>query len=256
MSKQSKEQFRQKVQRINLPANKREKEKYVRGLFDSIADVYDLMNGLMSFGLHNYWRRYVVRRLGVFPGARVLDLCTGTADFTLPSAQVAGIDGMVVGFDFSTQMLAYAKNKLKDKGDGLPISLHQADALRLPYKDNSFDFATVGYGIRNLSDMDQGLREVCRVLKPGGKFGCQDLGRPLIPIYTQLYYLYFFHVVPQIGRLVAKNLEAYSYLPTSLHTFPEPKELQSRMQQAGFVNVHYVNLAGGAMALHIGQKPE
>ncbi len=245
---------RQTVERINQPSQEREKEKYVVGVFDSIANAYDLMNSLMSFGLHRYWRKYAVRRLGVFSGATVLDGCTGTAEFALASARAAGPKGRVIGFDFSAGMLKYGKPKLNRRANEAPISLQQANALSLPYKTAQFDFVTVGCGIRNLADIDQGLREVCRVLKPGGKFACLDLGRPVIPIYSQLYYFFFFYVVPLIGKLVASQYEAYSYLPHSLATFPKQEELQAKMQQAGFKNVHYVNLAEGAMALHIGEK--
>jgi demethylmenaquinone methyltransferase/2-methoxy-6-polyprenyl-1,4-benzoquinol methylase len=252
---QHKSSIRQKVERLNQPSHRKEKERYVRRVFDSVAGAYDLMNSLMSLGMHTYWRRYAVRRLGVFPGARVLDGCTGTADFALASAPIAGAGGMVVGFDFSSGMLKHGQRKINRRRDGSVVFLQQADALHLPYKEDSFDFATVGCGIRNLSDINQGLREIYRVLKPGGKFGCLDLGRPVIPVYAQLYYFYFFRIVPQIGRLVAGNLEAYSYLPNSLHTFPKQQELQAMLQQAGFEQVYYINLAGGAMALHIGQKP-
>lgn len=252
----SKKEIRKTVERLNQPAYKKEKEKYVRGIFDSIAKVYDLMNGIMSFGLHNRWRRYAVRNLGVFPGARVLDGCTGTAEFALVSAKSVAKDGMVVGCDFSYQMLHYGRHKLNGNGEHSPMFLQQANVLYLPYKSACFDFVTVGCGIRNLSDIDQGIREIYRVLKPGGKFGCLDLGRPTIPVYSHLYYFYFFNIVPQIGRLIAREPKAYSYLPHSLHTFPKQQELQTKLQQAGFENAHYKNLAGGAMALHIGQKPK
>jgi demethylmenaquinone methyltransferase/2-methoxy-6-polyprenyl-1,4-benzoquinol methylase len=246
--------IRQKVEQINSPSQQREKERYVRNMFDSIATDYDLMNTLISFGMHSFWRDYAVRRLGVFSGARVLDGCAGTADFALAAARKSGGQGLVAGFDFSQKMLLCAKQKIKGQAEA-PIFLQRADALCLPYKKNMFDFATVGCGIRNLSDIDQGLRELYRVLKPGGKFGCLDLGRPVIPGYAQLYYFYFFHIVPLIGKLVSKNPEAYGYLPNSLHTFPKQEELQDRMKRAGFINVYFINIAGGAMALHIGQKP-
>ncbi len=251
MLPQNNKELKEKIERINQPGRKKEKETYVRGVFDSIAKFYDLMNSLMSFGMHSYWRKYAVRKLGIFPGAVVMDGCTGTADFALASARVAGAKGRVAAFDFSSGMLASGRHKV----EGKPISLTRANALYPPYKENTFDFATVGCGIRNLADIDYGLRQILRVLKPGGKFGCLDLGRPFIPGYAQLYYFYFFRVVPCVGKLVADDYEAYSYLPNSLHTFPKQEELQDKMQKAGFKNVHYINLAGGAMALHIGQKP-
>ncbi len=256
MLPQTEHPVRKIVKKINQPSQKKEKEEYVRDVFDAIAKPYDLMNGLMSFGMHKYWRWYAVRQLGIFPGAQVLDCCTGTAFFAKSSARLAGAKGRVVGFDFSAGMLKYARQKKNNKPNTSPIFLQQANALYIPYKPAVFDFVTVGWGIRNLSDIDQGLREVHRVLKPGGKFACLDLGRPVNPIYARLFYFFFFYVVPQIGKLVANHYEAYSYLPHSLATFPKQAELQSRLQQAGFEKVHYINLAGGATALHLGEKPE
>ncbi|MBI5788077.1 MAG: bifunctional demethylmenaquinone methyltransferase/2-methoxy-6-polyprenyl-1,4-benzoquinol methylase UbiE [Candidatus Schekmanbacteria bacterium] len=247
--------LKEKIEEINRPENRKEKERYVRSLFDGIAPKYDLMNSIMSIGLHNRWRDSAIRKMGVFPGAYVLDCCCGTADFALAAAKSAGAKGRVLAFDFSTEMLVLAKVKIKEQAFENIIRPHQADALKIPVADNSFDFATVGWGIRNLSDMKKGLSEIFRALKPGGKFACLDLGRPVIPVYAQVFYLSFFYLVPKIGKYVAGNEEAYAYLPTSLHTFPKQKELQKMMEDVGFIKTDYTNLLAGAMAIHYGQKP-
>lgn len=248
--------LKEKVLEINQPGKRREKEQYVQGVFNSIAPVYDLMNSLMSFGMHYYWRKYSVKKLGVFPGAKVLDGCSGTADFAMASASVVGESGQVVAFDFCFEMMRQAPAKLETAGYDKFVKIHVGDATQMALPDNYFDFATVGCGIRNLSSMPKGLSEIYRVLKPGGKFGCLDLGRPIIPVYAELYYFYFFHIVPKLGKLVLGNEEPYAYLPNSLHAFPKQEELKIMMEEANFTNVHYINLAGGAMALHIGEKPK
>jgi len=238
---------------LEISQDRKKKEQYVRGLFDGIAPKYDLMNGLISMGLDSRWRSYAVKRLGVFPGAYVLDGCCGTGDYAMAGSRKAGCEGLVAAFDFSSRMLEMARPKLAGLGYS-HIRLQRADALNLPYKDNTFNFATVGWGIRNLADMSQGLREFHRVLKPGGRFACLDLGRPVIPGFSWFFHLYFFKLVPLMGKWVANNYEAYAYLPNSLHTFPDPEKLKAMMLQAGFAKAGYTNLAGGAMALHLGEK--
>jgi len=208
----------------------------------------------MSFGMHIYWRRSAVRKMGVFPGAKVLDGCTGTADFAQASAKRVGPSGLVVGFDFSANMLKHAKPKTARQNSEGRILLGQADATKIPFQSGVFDFVTVGCGIRNLNSIEQGFQEIYRVLKKGGKFACLDLGRPYIPIYDKLYYFYFFQIVPIMGDLIAHKPEEYSYLPHSLHTFPDQEKLKEMLLEAGFDRVEYENLVGGAMALHIAEK--
>ncbi len=248
--------LKDKVLALNQPEKREEKAKYVRGVFDAIAPKYDLMNSLMSFGMHGFWRKYASRKLGVTEGARVLDGCTGTCDFAIASAHLVGKTGQVIAFDFCHEMVKVAPPKLKNLGFDKIIKLHVGDTTCMALPSNYFDFVTVGCGIRNLKSLEDGLAEIHRVLKPGGKFGCLDLGRPNIPIYSDLYYFYFFNIVPKMGKLVMGEEEPYAYLPNSLHAFPKQEELKEMMEAANFEDVHFINLAGGAMALHIGTKPE
>jgi demethylmenaquinone methyltransferase/2-methoxy-6-polyprenyl-1,4-benzoquinol methylase len=246
---------RESIYELNKPENRKQKEKYVKDTFNSISSVYDRMNGLMSFGMHIYWRKYAVDELRIGPGERVLDGCCGTADFALESARKVGEKGRVVATDFSEGMLREGAEKIR-KGvlSRKNTSPALADTMYLPFQSDCFDAVTVGCGIRNLSNLRQGLEEIHRVLKNGGRFGCLDLGRPTIPIYSSLYYLYFFKLVPLMGKLVFGDEEPYAYLPNSLKTFPKQEDLKAMIQEAGFKNVRYKNLAGGAMALHIGEK--
>ena len=248
--------LKKKVLDINRPGKAEEKARYVRGVFDAIAPKYDLMNSLMSFGMHGFWRKYAARKLGIGRGALVLDGCSGTCDFAIASAHLVGRSGQVVAFDFCYEMLKMAPPKLKNLGYERVVRLHVGDATCMALPDDFFDFVTVGCGIRNLKSLEKGLSEILRVLKPGGKFGCLDLGRPTIPLYSELYYFYFFNVVPKMGKLIMGEEEPYAYLPNSLHAFPKQEDLQKMMEKAGFEQVSYTNLAGGAMALHIGSKPE
>ena len=243
------------IKELNQPENRYQKEKYVKETFDSISDVYDLMNSLMSFGFHRFWRKYAVRELNISSGERVLDGCCGTADFAIESANKVGPKGKVIATDFSQNMLFEGVAKIRANNyTAVNTSLAAADTMYLPFKDESFDAVTVGCGIRNLSVLEQGLEEILRVLKKGGRFGCLDLGRPNIPIYSSLYYYYFFKIVPYMGKLVFGDKEPYKYLPNSLTTFPKQEDLKNMMLEAGFKGVRYKNLAGGAMALHIGEK--
>jgi demethylmenaquinone methyltransferase / 2-methoxy-6-polyprenyl-1,4-benzoquinol methylase len=223
----------------------------VQGMFDRIAGVYDLMNSAMSAGLHHQWRERAVDRAEVGPGSDALDLCCGTGDLTLALRRRIGPDGRVVGSDFSDQMLELAREKSGEQG--LPAEFGWADALELPYGDSSFDAVTIGFGARNLADLDKGLAEMARVLRPGGRVVILEITRPRREPLASFYSVWFDRLVPMIGS-VAGDSSAYSYLPESVRTFPGPEELAAKMDAAGFASIRWLLLAGGIIAIHSGVK--
>jgi len=215
----------------------------VRGMFDRIAPVYDLMNRVMTAGLDQRWRRLAVGEV-VWPGDRVLDACCGTGDLAV-AAERRG--GRVVGLDFSPRMLERARPKSGT------IEWVQGDALSLPFSDAEFDSATVGFGVRNLEDLEGGLRELARVVRPGGKLAVLEITRPH-GILRPFFRLWFDVLVPFAGRVLPGG-EAYTYLPASVRRFPGPEDLSALMERAGFETVRFRLLGGGTVALHIGVKP-
>jgi demethylmenaquinone methyltransferase/2-methoxy-6-polyprenyl-1,4-benzoquinol methylase len=223
----------------------------VRGMFDRIAGVYDLMNSAMTAGLHHQWRQRAVERAEVGPGSNALDVCCGTGDLALELRRQIGPDGRVVGCDFSEPMLELARRKSGD--EGLPVEFGWADALDLPYGDASFDAVTIGFGARNLADLDRGLVEMTRVLKPGGRLVILEITRPHREPLATFYSLWFDRVVPMLGTF-AGDEDAYSYLPESVRSFPEPRELAARMDAAGLTGIRWLLLAGGIIAIHSAAK--
>jgi demethylmenaquinone methyltransferase / 2-methoxy-6-polyprenyl-1,4-benzoquinol methylase len=223
----------------------------VRGMFDRIAGVYDAMNSTMTVGLHHQWRQRAVDRARVGPGSDALDICCGTGDLALELRRRIGPDGRVVGSDFSEPMLELARRKSGDQG--LPVEFGWADALDLPYGDGSFDAVTIGFGARNLADLDRGIGEMARVLRSGGRLVILEITRPQREPLASFYSLWFDRVVPVLGNL-AGDSDAYSYLPDSVRTFPEPGELAARMDAGGFGEIRWLLLAGGIIAIHSGTK--
>ena len=223
----------------------------VRGMFDRIAGVYDLMNSAMTAGLHHQWRERAVDRAQVGPGSDALDVCCGTGDLALELRRRIGPDGRVVGSDFSEPMLELARRKSGD--EGLPVEFGWADALDLPYGDGSFDAVTIGFGARNLADLDKGLAEMARVLRPGGRLVILEITRPEREPLSSFYSLWFDRVVPVIGTL-AGDSDAYNYLPNSVRTFPAPEKLAAMMEAAGFTEIRWLLLAGGIIAIHSATK--
>jgi demethylmenaquinone methyltransferase/2-methoxy-6-polyprenyl-1,4-benzoquinol methylase len=223
----------------------------VRGMFDRIAGVYDVMNSAMSAGLHHEWRQRAVERAEVGPGADALDICCGTGDLALELRRQIGPDGRVVGSDFSEPMLELARRKSGE--EGLPVEFGWADALDLPYGDASFDAVTIGFGARNLADLGKGLTEMARVLRPGGRLVILEITRPQREPLASFYSLWFDRLVPFIGNF-AGDADAYSYLPNSVRTFPEPRDLAAKIDAAGFERIRWLLLAGGIIAIHSGVK--
>lgn len=234
-------------------------EGQVRAMFDRIAGVYDAMNSVMTAGMHHRWRRRAVDLAGVGPGSRVLDVATGTGDLAIEAAS-RGCE--VVGSDFSEGMLERARVKATDRrrrGGGarsLPagarIRFEQGDALDLRYADDEFDAATVGFGARNFADLERGLREMARVVRPGGRVVVLEITTPREPPLSTFFSLWFDRIVPLVGRL-AGDPDAYSYLPSSVKRFPGPEDLAAAMERAGMTRIRWILTAGGIIALHVGE---
>jgi demethylmenaquinone methyltransferase / 2-methoxy-6-polyprenyl-1,4-benzoquinol methylase len=227
-----------------------EKRAYVRAIFSSIAPTYDRLNRIISFHFDQGWRRYAVARLGWErkPEGIYLDLCAGTLDFGAILAGRPGFRGRIVGADFATPMLKAGRNKSARLD---PVT---ADALDLPFPDLAFDGAMVGWGMRNLVDLDAGLAETARVLKPGSRFVSLDMSLPESPLLRAVYQIYFTRIMPLIGRWVSKHTTAYSWLPESTRVFPRPAELARRMTMHGFDQVSFHLFMGGVCVLHVGTK--
>jgi demethylmenaquinone methyltransferase / 2-methoxy-6-polyprenyl-1,4-benzoquinol methylase len=225
----------------------------VQTMFDRIAGKYDLLNSLMTAGLHHSWRARAADRAEVAPGNAVLDVCCGTGDLAFELAGRVSPGGHVVGCDFSEQMLDLAREKAAERD--APIRFEWADALSLPYDEGRFDAVTVGFGVRNFADRDKGLREMARVLKPGGRLVVLEFTEPRRPPFSTFYSLWFDRIVPALGRLTP-NPEAYSYLSESVHSFPGPEGLAAKMSAAGFERIRWLLTAGGILAIHSGVKAE
>ncbi|MQA89865.1 MAG: ubiquinone/menaquinone biosynthesis methyltransferase [Gemmatimonas sp.] len=234
-----------------LPSDE-EKAAQVRRMFSSIAPRYDLLNHLLSMNVDRWWRRKAVDRLGWErePTGTYLDNCAGTLDLSIELARRPGFAGTVVGSDFAFPMLRIGE----EKSSGHPIEAICADALSLPYRAESFDGATIGFGIRNVANLDTGLGELHRVLRPGARIVVLEFTTPAWKPFRAIYFYYFQRVLPFIGKLVSKHGSAYSYLPESVLRFPEPPELAARLEGVGFVDVGWTRLSGGIVALHWGRR--
>lgn len=231
------------------------KEEKVQYVFARIAKRYDLMNSVLSLWQHKLWRQRTMKMMNVRPGSQSIDVCTGTADWAISLAKAAGPTGHVVGLDFSKEMLAQAPKKLKEEQIEDRVELVHGDAMDLPYSPDTFDYATIGFALRNVPDIDQVLQEMTRVVKPGGMVVSLELSKPTWPIFKQLYYLYFQRILPAVGSWVSKDSVSYHWLPESLKSFPDMEQLAQKMRDIGLENVQYRPLMGGIAAIHIGYKP-
>jgi len=228
--------------------------RWVRGMFGSIAPRYDLLNHLLSLNIDRYWRARTVQRVSSVlarPSARVLDLCCGTGDLMLALQARSG--AVVYGSDFCHPMLVAAHHKVEQRR--VRSALFEADALRLPVADASVDLITIAFGFRNLSNYQQGLRELMRVLSPGGLTAILEFSTPPNPVLSRLYDFYSRSILPTIGGWISGSKEAYSYLPESVRKFPGAEDLAKQMRDAGFTNVRFERMTVGIVALHIGQRP-
>ncbi len=224
----------------------------VRGMFDRIAGVYDVMNSAMTVGMHHRWRERTADRAELGPGDSALDVCCGTGDLAFELAGRVGPEGSVVGCDFSEQMLDLARAKAADRSVAT-VRFEWADALELPYEDGSFDAVTVGFGVRNLAELDRGLAEMARVLRPGGRLAILEITQPTRPPLSTFFSLWFDRLVPRLGS-VAGDRDAYTYLPESVKRFPAPDRLAALIAEAGFERIRWTILAGGIIAIHSGVK--
>jgi demethylmenaquinone methyltransferase/2-methoxy-6-polyprenyl-1,4-benzoquinol methylase len=230
-----------------------EKADLVRDVFDSVASRYDIMNDLMSVGLHRLWKRYTVNQAAVRPGHAVLDLAGGTGDLALAFARRVGDEGHVVLADINAAMLEQGRKRLVDAGVAGNTSIAQVDAQDLPFADGSFDVVAMAFGLRNVTDKDAALRSIYGTLKTGGKAMILEFSEPHRSI-KPAYDLYSFKVLPALGKLVARDADSYQYLAESIRVHPDQETLKSMMEEAGFERCRYHNLAGGIVALHIGYR--
>jgi demethylmenaquinone methyltransferase / 2-methoxy-6-polyprenyl-1,4-benzoquinol methylase len=221
-------------------------------MFDRIAAVYDLMNTAMTAGLHHRWRARTADRVQLEAGDSALDVCCGTGDLAFELARRVGPEGRVVGCDFSERMLELARDKAGDAATA-PVAFEWADALELPYENASFDAVTVGFGVRNLADLDRGLEEMARVLRPGGRLAILEITQPRRPPLSTFFSIWFDRLVPRLGTL-AGDRDAYTYLPESVKRFPPPEGLAARLDAAGLESIRWTVLAGGIIAIHSAVK--
>jgi len=231
-----------------------EKASLVRGVFDSVASKYDLMNDLMSFGVHRLWKRFAVELAGVRRGQQILDLASGTGDLADRFADLVGPAGLVLMTDINAAMLGVGRDRMVDRGHAGNIGYVQVDAEALPFPDDSLDLITIAFGLRNVTDKDKALASMYRALRPGGRALVLEFSKPVNRPLEKLYDLYSFHILPRMGELVARDADSYRYLAESIRMHPDQETLRGMMEQAGFENCDVHNLTGGVVAVHRGFK--
>ena len=231
-----------------------EKAGKVRQVFDSVADKYDVMNDVMSMGIHRLWKKYAIEMTGLRPGQRALDLASGTGDLAKQLARRVGPKGEVVASDINGSMLSRGRERLTDAGVVGNINYALANAECLPFADSYFDCVTIAFGLRNVTDKDKALRSIYRVLKPGGRLLVLEFSKPVAPGLKPVYDTYSFKLLPFMGKLIADDEESYRYLAESIRMHPGQDELKGMMESAGFERCDYHNLSGGIVALHRGYK--
>ncbi|TBL80006.1 demethylmenaquinone methyltransferase [Paenibacillus thalictri] len=229
------------------------KEQFVHSVFESIAPKYDLMNDILSFRRHKAWRKFTMKHMHVKKGTTAIDLCCGTCDWTIDLAHASG-SGRIVGLDFSQNMLEVGAAKVRQGGLDKQVELVQGNAMSLPYEDNTFDYATIGFALRNVPDLVKVIEEMKRVVKPGGMVVSLELSKPTWQPFKSIYYFYFQQVLPLLGKLIVKRYEQYKWLPESLVHFPDHKQLAKIFADTGLTEVKAYPLTGGIAALHIGIK--
>ncbi len=229
-----------------------EKQRRVAGVFDSVADNYDLMNDAMSFGIHRLWKRFTIEQTGARPGQRILDLAGGTGDLAARLSRLVGPAGEVIIGDINASMLNVGRERLLDKGISGNVQFVQANAECLPFPDQSFDCITIAFGLRNVTDKQKALASMYRCLKPGGRVLVLEFSRPVVPGLKPVYDFYSFKLLPLMGKLIANDADSYRYLAESIRMHPDQDTLKDMMEQAGFEDCDYFNLTGGVVALHRG----
>jgi len=232
-----------------------QKADKVAEVFHSVAAKYDLMNDVLSGGLHRLWKRFTIELSSVRPGNRVLDIAGGTGDLTRKFSSIVGPTGEVVLADINDSMLKVGRDRLLDKGVAGNVQFVQADAEKLPFPDNHFDVVTIAFGLRNVTHKDEALRSMLRVLKPGGRLLVLEFSKPKSELLSKVYDQYSFKFLPLMGKLVANDAESYRYLAESIRMHPDQETLKGMMATAGLVQCRYYNMTGGIVALHVGIKP-
>ena len=230
-----------------------EKTARVRGVFDSVASNYDLMNDLMSGGLHRLWKRFALAQTGLRPGQRALDVASGTGDLGAGLARQVGREGLAVLTDINREMLARGRDRLIDRGIAREVAFVIANAESLPFADRSFDCVTIGFGLRNVTDKAAALASMRRVLRPGGRLLVLEFSKPTIDALRPAYDAYSFNILPRLGAMVADDAASYRYLAESIRVHPDQESLARLMEQAGFDRVEYHNLTAGVVAVHVGR---
>lgn len=231
-----------------------EKDRLVGQVFDSVANRYDLMNDLMSFGIHRIWKRLAVAQLGVRRNSRVIDIACGTADLSLLIARKLGPQGSLVLTDINTSMLKHGRSRMIDKGHLSGLHYIQSDAENLAFAEDSFDRAIISFGLRNVTRIDKALESMYQIMRSGGKLLVLEFSKPIIPLLDRMYNEYSFRIIPAIGEIVVNDRESYRYLVESIRQHPDQETLADMMADAGFERVEYFNLSGGIVAMHSGWK--
>lgn len=231
-----------------------DKVKWVARHFNTVADKYDFMNTLLSFGIHHLWKRTAIKMLGLRRGDVVIDICGGTGDLSLLAAKVVGLSGRVILYDMNKAMMEKAKPKVANSLFAKSIFFVQGDAERMSFPDSFFNAAIVGFGIRNLTHLDLGLKEIHRILKPGGKFMCLEFSRPTAPLFRWLYDVYSFYIMPFLGKIFVGSKQAYTYLPESIRMFPLPPHIAEILESMGFSDISYRKLTNGIAVVHLAKK--
>lgn len=231
------------------------KEPYINQLFDSIANYYDLANTVLSMGRDRYWRKFTAQLVKEYSPEEVVDLCSGTGMLALAIAQ-QNHNCRIIGIDFSKEMLQRGEAQLNRFPEGGRIQLQHGNAMKLEFDDNRFDCATLGFSLRNVDDLRQVLQEMKRVVRPGGAVITLELSKPEVPIFREIYYTYFYKLVPRMGKLICGKFEPYYYLPNSLTHFPDRSHLEDIYREIGFAKVRSFPLTGGVVAVHVGEKAD
>lgn len=233
----------------------KEKAGRVAGVFHSVADNYDLMNDLMSAGIHRLWKHMTIEMSGVRKGHKVLDIAGGTGDLAAKFSKIVGSEGSVVLADINESMLKVGRDRLIDRGITENVTFSQADAQYLPFPDNTFNVITIAFGLRNVTDKNMALRSMLRVLKPGGKLLILEFSKPTSSLLAKIYDTYSFNVLPRLGKVFANDSDSYKYLAESIRMHPDQSTLLQMLDSAGFGNTDFHNMTGGVVALHRGIKP-
>lgn len=236
---------------MSKPMTGQEKSEMVHNVFQNVSTKYDKLNDIISFRQHKSWRKYTMKQMKVKKGSVALDVCCGTGDWTIQMAQAVGSKGHVTGLDFSENMLNVAQAKVKSFNN---IELIHGNAMDMPFDDNTFDYVTIGFGLRNLPDFEQGLAEIYRVLKPGGMIVILETSHPTMPVFKQGYTVYFKYIMPLFGKVFAKSMQEYNWLQQSAFDFPDKYKLAKLMANVGFKQIKFKGFTGGVSAMHLAYK--